>query len=98
MQTQRHWRSVTHEVVDALLATLQMGRVASRRVLWDFHRCCHRQRLVLDSPNSVNRALVTYAYGLRRGRADQTHSALLRAFPPLRGRLPCAPTFVKEVA
>jgi integrase len=84
--------------VAARFVNMQDNGKAYRRALHDFDQYCIPNRLVLVWSSQVDAALHAFIYPMRRSRAELVHAAVLKAFPGLRGLLPCSVTAVREKA
>jgi len=98
LQAATHWRNASTETIDARLQGLKSGDKAYRRALLDFHQFCVANRLVLIAPEDVDLALTQYCLGVRRAKAETIFSAMLRAYPPLKGRLAWTASLVHELS
>ena len=83
-------------MVDARLRSLKSGDRAYRKILLEFHYHCVEHRFCLVSPEDVDRAAAHFCLGVRRSKCEMLLSALLRAYPPLKHRLPWTAALVSD--
>ena len=92
------WRNPPRVGVAARFVNMQDNGKAYRRALHDFDQYCIPNRLVLVWSSQVDAALHAFIYPMQRSRVELVHAAVLKAFPGLRGLLPCSVTAVREKA
>ena len=83
-----NWRHGPPGYTELWRATLKHNGAAYTRVLARFDAHCRQRGVALETAADVDAAASAYCCQLGKGEAGTLLAAILKAFPPLRGRLP----------